>query len=186
MKPSYKITNTTRKPPRIDRKTGKDLRTKLEEVGYFVNWRDEKDNPISLAPGKFTFRSFIPENLLKQHKAGAIKIEEFKGGISEQMKEFAKSNEKKEPAKATKVAAIESDSSGENKTVTTPQADKAKAKATLMGESTESDNVSEKGGYPGAVNPDGPNKHTVVAPSSEKKTPNNHTVVAKSKKSAKK
>ena len=196
----YRITNATVKPKRIDKKSGKDLRSTIERRGHPVQWRDAKGNVYSVNPGgNSRFVSEVPEGLLRLARGGLVAIEEFTGGVTEQMKQHtlgartASTTEVKTAAAAEKTEeeaknASEGDSVPTKVDDETPAAPgetqpeeilpanqdavNAAAKAAPAqkvgavemgkddhGEGKEGDST----GYPGAVNPDGADKHTVVA-----------------------
>lgn len=156
-KVSYRVTNTTVKPKNIDRATRKDSRSAIEVRGYDVQWKDNKGNLVKITPkGKkmSAITSDLHEGLLMFQARGEVKIEEFAGGIAELMREHTLKQEKINVEKEIKT---------EKEEITTDN--KKKANAVIMGEDKHGeDKKGDKTGYPGAVNPDGPDNHTVVAP----------------------
>jgi len=71
----YMVFNTTRKPPKICPKTGVDLRSNEERVGFNISFRDEMDTSQVVAPGQpARFTSRIDQGLINLKKAGAIDI----------------------------------------------------------------------------------------------------------------
>jgi hypothetical protein len=69
------VFNTTRKAPKVCPKTGRDLRSNEERVGYNISFRDEMDTSQVVAPGQPPrFTSRIDQGLVNLVKSGAIEI----------------------------------------------------------------------------------------------------------------
>lgn len=199
----YRITNTTVKAPKVDRKSGKDMRTAQEMKGYIIRWRDSSGREYSIGPGpnqRPRDVNEIPEGLDRLAEGKLCAITEIKGGVSSQMKQHtlarqAQSTEAKAVVNEQRAASVaqDADLAAVEKTepapepvvhesTTPPPANKEQvdaaaearpeggAGAVEMGKDDHSEGKKGDGtGYEGAINPDGPDKHTVVAPSAATK-----------------
>ena len=221
----FEIRNTTVKPPKIDRKSGKDTRTTREKRGFLVQWRDSSGQTYTIAPGanqRPRFVNEVSEGLLRLKEGKLVSITEIQGGVAAQMKQHtlgaarqvsstqnrAAVNQARkesqamdqdlapspleaapaavpppqaadagEPAGEAQPPALDPEetpaSNQEQADAAAAAAHDGKASAVEMGQDDHGEGKEGDGtGYEGAVNPDGPDKHTVVAPSaaSKKKT----------------
>lgn len=71
----YKVTNTTVKPPRLDPKTKKDLRTMVEKVGHVVTFADSTGRKHTLYQHKPAIVSEVNQGILNLQQGGFVKIE---------------------------------------------------------------------------------------------------------------
>lgn len=150
----FKITNTTVKPPKLDPKTGKDMRTAIEKVGHSVQFRVGPDQTtarvVRLIQGMSTLVDNLDPGLLNLQRGGFIRIEPIKD-IAAALREHSL-QQKETKATAKKSAEAKRD-------------DNRKARAVEMGKDT----YAQKGGaeLEDAVNPDGDPNFLATATSSK-------------------
>lgn len=212
----YQIRNSTVKPKKLDRRTGRDARSTVEKRGHPVQWRDAKGNTLSVNPGGHArFVSEVPEGLLRLARGGLVDIREIKGGVTAQMREHTlgartaqttevKINAAEEAAarvnaegdiRPTPVEMETPEAPGDTQPEIIPPSNQAavtdaasaapekKVSAVVMGQDDHGEGKEgDSTGYPGAVNPDGPDKHTVVAGKTSKKTSKKKTGNRRSRK----
>jgi len=145
---TFEISNITVKPPRLDPKTGKDLRKAIERVGHGVSYREgdpPNDRVILLMPGRPRLLHNVPASLLTLREQGYVSIKR----INSVVEKFEGHTYKAPPR--------------------IQQMPKPKSEERYPAKVAEAGAPSR---YEGAVNPDGDPNFVVVAPSSTpKETP---------------
>ena len=157
----YIVYNTSRKPQKLDRKTGKDLRTTTEKVGFNISFKNEDGASTVVTPGKFGTTTRVNEGLLNLQREGSCVIKPY-GDVTDLMQNHALTPEVNSRAVHAAKPAAEPDQKplfveGEGES-TAPQAPSnerhdRKATAVLMGQ----DKHENRGGreHEAARNPDG-------------------------------
>lgn len=146
MPSKFKVTNTTIKKPRINPRTGKDVRSAGDRVGHGVSIRMNVNEQIIIQPQRARLFDSLSEGMLRLRDGGFISIEEI-GDVSDVLKNHV-AGSKKNDVFAPDSAYTE----GVKLDDKHPLADR-KARAMPMGE----DSYAQAGGreVEGAINPDG-------------------------------
>ena len=141
MEKKYKVVNITVKPLRKD-KHGKDKRSVRERRGYPVQFTNEQDMPIILAPGRQTIVNELTPALLNLQRGGHVNITTIED-IATALKDHTLAEQKIDKKEAEIIK-----KSNEEKPV--------KASAVEMGAPVkEIEGDEEAGKESGASNPDG-------------------------------
>ena len=166
----YIVTNSTIKEPRLG-PGGKDVRKLQEKNGYVVQFRDSIGNVRMVTPKKWggnpVMVSDLTEGLFDMYHKGLIDIEEI-DDISTTLKKHTL----KQPISTNEPRAVVEERVAEVRAsegipAPTPAPFKKKAKAVEMGGSP-SEKEKNQETYPGAINPDGKDNFTVIAPRGKK------------------
>lgn len=139
----YKVTNTTIKDPRINPRTGKDMRSAVERVGHGVSIRLGAQEQVILQPHRARLFDNITEGMLRLRDGKLIAIEEI-GDVSDVLKNHVAGTKKDVFAPDAAVTATLDN--------VHPSSDR-KAKAVAMGEDGHVQASGKE--VDGAVNPDG-------------------------------
>jgi len=165
----YKVTNTTVKPPKVDPKTKRDLRTMVEKVGHAVTFVDNTGRKHTLYQHKPVMVSELNQGILNLKDGGFVKIEKV-DDISEILKPHAakrvmaaERGEKTEmPALSFESPYADPESVEETPNLGEPKSNHGinrRAHAVEMGNSSKGMDTTESD----AVNPDGPVNFAVTA-----------------------
>jgi len=157
----YIVTNATIKEPRLG-PSGKDIRKLQEKNGYVVQFRDAIGNVRMVTPKKWggnpVMVTDLTEGLFDLFHKGLIDIEEI-DDISTTLKKHTLNR----PAAINEPRAVLDQDKPQNS-----QPEKKKAHAVEMGGSVSEKERSQET-YPGAINPDGDDNFTVIAPRGKRK-----------------
>ena len=142
MPKKYKVTNTTIRAPRLNPRTGKDMRTAIERVGHGVSIRLAQNEQIIIQPQRARLFDTITEGMLRLRDGKFISIEEI-GDVGDVLRNHA-AGSNKDVFAPDSLAQVELD-------ITHPAG--RKARATAIGEDTYEQQRGKE--VDGAVNPDG-------------------------------
>lgn len=140
---SYKVINTTVKPPKLNPRTGQDLRPMTDKVGHNVKFITNDGKEVIVERHRPRIVDHINEGMLRLQRGKFIRIEEIDDVTSVLKKHSFQSNDK----------LLEPDEVVKEEIIAHPASEKRQAKAVAMGE----DSYAQKGGKEteGAINPDG-------------------------------
>jgi len=140
----YKITNTTIKLPRLNPRTGKDMRTAVERVGHGVSIRAGANEQIIIQPHRARLFDNVSEGMLRLRDGKFISIEEI-GDVSDVLKSHVAGTKADifAPDKAAQATILDDVHKSVGR----------QAKVAPIGEDTHSQDSGKE--TEGAVNPDG-------------------------------
>ena len=144
----YKIINTTVKPPKLNPRTGADMRTMTDKVGYTVSVRTDKNEMIMVDKLRPKIVDHLNEGMLRLMRGGFIRIEQI-DDVTSILKQHTLN--KKDPDLFTPDSAVVAEMPTHPSV--TNKKDKDAAKVSEMG---YSDPAAEKVAAEGdGINPDG-------------------------------
>jgi hypothetical protein len=82
MQKKYKLVNITVKPPKMDQRTGRDLRTAEERLGYQISCRNDDNSSVIITPTQPRIVSSVNEGMLKLARGGLLRIEEIEDVVT--------------------------------------------------------------------------------------------------------
>lgn len=146
----FKLINTTVKPPKINPKTGQDLRTMVEKVGHDIEVILDNNAAIRVEKHRPKIVDHVNEGMLRLERGGFIRIE-----VVDDVTAMLKSH----VINGNKDSILKPDENLKYQEPVHPAAEDRKAKVAQMGE--EGKEPTDK--LEGAVNPDGAPNFVVTA-----------------------